>query len=200
MVEINNGEIKLSILIAYYDTYELTLKLLKELEIQKTDEIEVVLIDDGCHEERLDRFKEFKIIHLEKNVGGASAWNIGLDYLKGKYIALIDSDDMITMDYIDVLLKAIEEHNEDIIYFNWVDINENVLVRKPQNYALWKAIYKREIFPRFIDGMTLHMDVPVYNKLKEEKHSEYYLDKVLYLYNSNRVGSVTWKHNNEKKK
>lgn len=188
--------VKLSILIAYYETYDLTIKLLKELQIQKMDEIEVVLVDDGCHETRFDKFKDFKIIHLDKNVGGASAWNVGLDYLKGKYIGFIDSDDMITMDYVDVLLKAIEEHDEDIIYFNWLDINANVLVRKPQNYALWKAIYKREIFPRFIDGMNLHMDVPVYEKLKADNHSEYYLDRVLYLYNSNRVGSITWKFNN----
>ena len=42
--------IKLSLIIPYYDTYEYTIKLLKELRLQKTDEVEVILVDDGCDE------------------------------------------------------------------------------------------------------------------------------------------------------
>ena len=197
MEMIGSGKIKLSILIAYYNTYELTLKLLKELNIQKTNEVEIILVDDGCQEKRFDIFKDFKIIHLEKNVGASSAWNKGLDYATGEYIGFIDSDDMITMDYIDTLLETLNKHNEEIIYFNWLDVNENVLVRKPQNYALWKAIYRKDIFPRFIDGMSFHNDVPVQDKLRSKKHSEYYIDRVLYIYNSNRPGSITWKYNNK---
>ena len=188
--------VKLSIIMAYYDTYDLTIKLLKELSIQKTEEVEIILIDDGCHEKRFDVFKEFKIIHLDKNSGASTAWNIGLDNANGKYITFIDSDDQITMDYVDILLKTIDEHDEEIIYFNWADFNENYIVRHPENYALWKAIYKKEIFPRFIDGTNYHNDVPVQDKLRSENHSEYYLDRVLYIYNSNRVGSITWKYNN----
>lgn len=187
---------KLSIIIAYYKTYDLTLKLLKELSIQKTNEIEVILVDDGCYEKRFDVFKKFKIIHLEKNVGCSSAWNKGIENATGEYIGFIDSDDQITMDYVDVLLEALKEHNEDIIYFNWADFNNNNIVRHPQNYALWKAIYKKDIFPRFIDGMNYHNDVPVQDKLRSEKHTEYYIDRVLYIYNSNRVGSITWNHKN----
>ena len=190
--------VKLSIIMAYYETYELAIKLLEELRIQKKNELEVIVIDDGCNEKRFDKFKEFKIIHLEKNLGASTAWNVGLDNATGKYIGFIDSDDQITMDYVDTLLKAIDEHNEEIIYFNWADFNENYIVRHPQNYALWKAIYKKEIFPRFIDGMNFHNDVPVQDKLRSEKHSEFYLDRVLYIYNSNRVGSITWKSKNGK--
>jgi hypothetical protein len=53
--------IKLSIIIPYYDTYNYTIKLLRELQIQLTDEVEVILVDDGCNETRFDQFKEFKI-------------------------------------------------------------------------------------------------------------------------------------------
>lgn len=185
--------VKLSIIIAYYETYDLTLKLLKELSIQKTDDIEIILIDDGCNETRFDVFKNFKIVHLEKNVGASSAWNAGLDNATGEYIGFIDSDDQITMDYVDVLLNTLKEHDEEIIYFNWADFNKNEIVRHPQNYALWKAIYKRKMFPRFIDGMCYHNDVPVQDKIRSEHHSEYYIDRVLYIYNSNREGSITWK-------
>lgn len=188
-------EIKLSILIAYYKTYEMTLKLLKELSIQIKDNVEVILVDDGCNEKRFDKFNgftNFKIIHQKENKGMSDTLNLAVDMARGEYIAFIDSDDQITMDYIDVLLETLETHNEDIIYFNWADFNNNEIVRHPNNYALWKAIYKRSIFPRFEKGRRVHNDVPVQEQLRNINHAEYYIDRVLYIYNSNRVGSITW--------
>lgn len=183
---------KLSILVSYYNTYDLTIKLLKELSIQLKDNVEVIVVDDGCHEERFDKFKEFTIIHLKENVGQSNALNIALEQAKGEYIAFIDSDDMITMDYIDILLDTIKNHKEQIITFNWFDINQNILTQEPTNYALWKAIYKKDIFPTFEKDRRYENDVPVYNKLMSMKLPTYHIDRVLYLYNSNRVGSLTW--------
>ena len=192
--------IKLSLLIAYYDTYDYTTKLLKELSIQKKDDIEVILIDDGCHEKRFDEFKEFKIIHLEKNEGMSNALNIGLEHAKGEYIGFIDSDDQITMDYIDILLETLKTHNEEIIYFNWADFNLNYIIKHPENYALWKAIYKKEIFPKFEKNRRVNNDVPVQDELRSKEHTEFYIDRVLYIYNSNRVGGISWTLENERGK
>ena len=88
--------IKLSIIIPYYDTYNYTIKLLRELQIQLTDEVEVILVDDGCNETRFDEFKEFKIIHVD-HIGASAAWNVGIKAATGKFIGFIDSDDMIMM-------------------------------------------------------------------------------------------------------
>lgn len=187
------GDIKmkqLSIIIPYYKTYELTCKLLDKLIPQLTDEVEVYLIDDGCNEKRLDKY-DINIIHLDKNTGGATATNKGLDRVIGKYIALIDSDDMITDDYIETLLKAIEERNEDVIYFDWKDMHTGQVIHRPQNYAPWKAIYKNKIMPRFRDGWLFSYDVPFQEDLDKLNPSKYYINKVLYIYNSGRDGSLT---------
>lgn len=193
--------IKLSILIAYYDTYDYTIKLLKELSIQKTKDIEVILVDDGCNEVRFDEFKEFTIIHKEKNEGMSNALNTALDHAKGEYIAFIDSDDMITMDYVEVLLETLKTHNESIIYFNWADFNKNEIVRHPTNYALWKAIYKKDILPKFEKDRRVNNDVPVQDYLRRYDFPSYYIDRVLYIYNSDRPGSITWgyTHGGDKK-
>lgn len=188
---------KLSILVSYYNTYDLTIKLLKELSIQLKDNVEVIVVDDGCHEERFDKFKEFTIIHLKENVGMSNALNIALEQAKGEYIAFIDSDDMITMDYIDILLDTIKTHKEQIITFNWFDINQNILTQEPTNYAIWKAIYKKDIFPAFEKDRRYENDIPVYNKLMSMKLLHFHIDRVLYLYNSNRVGSLTWERLNK---
>ncbi|MBR5227522.1 MAG: glycosyltransferase [Clostridia bacterium] len=190
--------IKLSIIIPYYETYELTVKLLKELSIQVNDEVEVILTDNNCNETRLDAFNFVKIIHMKENVGVSAGRNVGLKEAKGKYVAFIDSDDMITNDYIEVLLKAIDERNEDVIYFNWADFNENLIIRHPQNYAVWKAIYKREICPMFQEDKMFNEDVFFQEDLHKTHKSIYYIDRVLYIYNSGRIGSQMWRRDNGK--
>lgn len=187
--------VKLSIIIPYYNTYELTEKLLYQLLIQDREEVEVIVIDDGCNETRLDDytgFKNIKVIHKE-NGGVSSARNTGLEIAQGDYIAFIDSDDLIMPYYVDDLLELINNRTEEIIYFNWLDINTNDIIRHPSNCAVWKAIYKREILPRFDESMKAREDYFYQQDLKEETHTRYYYDKVLYLYNSNRENSLTWK-------
>jgi len=183
---------KISIVIPYYKTYDLTTKLLDVLIKQLNSEVETFLVDDGCNETRLDKYeKDINIIHLEKNGGATRAMNLAIGKAKGEYIAIIDSDDLITKDYIETLLETIKEHDEDVIYFDWQDINTGEIVHHPCNYAPWKAIYKKSMMPPFRDGWRYSYDVPFQEDLSNIEHSEYYIDKILYLYNSNRNGSLT---------
>ena len=185
--------IKLSIIIPYYETYEFTEALLKELSIQVTPEVEVILIDDGCHESRLDKYDFVKITHLEKNMGASHAWNVGLDQAKGRFIGFIDSDDMISMEYIKTLVDAIDKDLADEIVFNFLDVDRNVLHQKPTCRAIWKAIYRREICPRFDESVMYNTDLPFKLKLLKTPHTRVYLPRVLYMYRSIRENSITWK-------
>lgn len=208
MEKIDSGKIKLSIIIPYFETFELTMKLLRELSLQRNnnEEVEIILVDDGCKNEFakievatddiLNKGRITVITH-EKNEGVSKSRNDGIKIAKGKYIAFIDSDDMITMDYIERLLNIIEEHNEDIIYFNWADFNENAIIRHPQNYAVWKAIYKKEIVPKFDVEKRFNEDVFFQEELEKKPLSKYYMDRVLYIYNSNREGSQMWRRDRQ---
>lgn len=198
-------EPKLSVIIPYYNTYDLTRKLLIELIAQiNNPNVEVILVDDGCSEKRFDEYLSWlrtmdfsydsfiKVIHKE-NGGVSSARNAGLDLAKGKYIAFIDSDDMIMSNYIETLLNLIDTRNEDIIYFNWLDVNTNEVIRHPSNPAVWKAIYKKEILPRFEECYKAKEDYFFNKELDKHEHTKYYYDKVLYIYNSGRENSLTQK-------
>lgn len=187
-------KVLLSIIIPYYNTYNYTIKLLKELNIQYTNDIEVILVDDGCNEIRFDDFKQFTIIHLDKNYGASYAWNRGLDKASGSYIAFIDSDDMISMDYVDTLVDAIKYHKEDVIKFAWFDSDAMRLVQNPINRGIWKAIYKKEICPRFNETWKQRTDIPFDIALRKTPHTEFYIDKLLYFYHSKREGSITWNY------
>ena len=187
--------IKLSLIIPYYNTYDYTIKLLRELQLQKTDEVEVILIDDGCDEERFDDFcSDFNIIHLNEHKGACVAWNTGIRYAKGKFIGFIDSDDMIMMNYIEELIKAIDRDLADEILFDWVDFDENTVIVHPTARAIWKAIYRREIVPFFDETQVHHTDIPFQAKLKSIPHTQYRLHKPLYVYRSMRENSIMWKY------
>ena len=183
---------KLTIVIPYYKTIQYTIPLLEKLIPQLTDDTEVYLIDDGCNEKKLDKYKDkINIIHLKENKGGAFATNEGIRKSDGKYIAIVDSDDMISDDYILTLIDAIDNTSKDVIVFDWEDMHSHCRVRHPQNYAPWKAIYKRQIIPLFPEGRTYSYDVPFYDEIVAKRYDTYYINKVLYYYNSNREGSLT---------
>lgn len=184
--------IKLSLIIPYYNTYEYTIKLLKELQLQKTDEVEVILVDDGCNEQRFDYFSgSFTIIHSE-HVGASAAWNIGIRQATGAFIGFIDSDDMIMMNYVEELIDAINKDLADEIIFDWIDLGTNKLVSLPNSKPIWKAIYRREIVPFFDEDRVYHTDWPFQAKLHKTPHTRKHIDKTLYEYRSIRENSISW--------
>lgn len=191
--------IKLSIIIPYYKTYELTKKLLDSLIPQSNNEVEIILIDDGCNEKRFysylvkRSFHNFRLIYQE-NKGVSNARNKGIEKAVGNYVAFIDGDDMIMSNYIETLLNLIDTRNDDVICFNWLDINTNDVVRHPENPAVWKAIYKRKIVPYFNEELQIGEDVCFNKELEKIPHTRYYYDKVLYIYNSKRENSLTWRN------
>lgn len=191
------NDIKLSIIIPYFETYELTNKLIKSLLAQKTDDVEIFLIDDGCDEERFNKYitmdkNTIHVIHQE-NCGVSYCRNKGIKNANGKYIAFVDSDDMVMPNYIDTLLELIDTRNDDIIYFNWLDINTNDIIRHPDNPSVWKAIYRKEILPMFDETLKCREDYFFNKELEKVKHTKYYYDKVLYIYNSGRENSLTYR-------
>ena len=194
--------VKLSIIIPYFETYELTKRLLDSLVPQCNKEVEIILIDDGCNEKALDDYivkRSFDNLHIihQDNMGVAKTRNKGIELAKGKYVAFIDCDDMVTSDYVDILLNA-TEYDTDIINFNWVDLTQNIILIKPNNYAPWKAIYKKETMPRFLEYRDYGAeDVDFQEELEDGirlgKYTITYLNRLLYLYNSERQGSLLWK-------
>lgn len=182
--------IKLSLIIPYYDTYHYTIRLLRELRIQKTDEVEIILVDDGCNESRFDEFSEFKIIHKEHK-GACAAWNEGIRQAAGQFIGFIDSDDMIMMNYVEELINAIDQNLADEILFDWVDYSRDRVISNHNVRAVWKAIYRKEIVPFFDETYVHHTDTPFQLRLRDIPHTKFNLKKPLYVYRSIREGSIT---------
>ena len=185
---------KLSIIIPYYNTWEYTEKLLEELKVQMNDinDIEIILIDDGCNETKLDQYDFIKVTHLDKNYGASHAWNVGLSQATGEYIGFIDSDDMITPNYLSTLLYFIHRENADEILFGFWS-NSKHPIKRPACRAIWKAIYKRWLVPQFDESKKYDTDLPFHNHIMLTPHTSIQTGIPLYYYNKDREGSITWK-------
>lgn len=188
--------IKLSIIIPYYKTLELTKKLLEHL-IPQLNQTEIILIDDGCHEEQLDIYKDkINIIHLEENRGLSYARNRGIERVKGRYITFVDSDDYVSEDYVSTIIKKINTSDFDYCYFSWKMINRKEVIRildKPPtwNLAVWNAVYKKEYVEMFDDNIRFCEDVPWQAKMRAKNGKKEIINKILYYYNDSRPGSLT---------
>ena len=113
---------KLSIIIPYYNAKEYTDELLKCLDKQMTDDVEVILVDDGSKEPYQTDFEWCQVIR-QNNKKCAGARNKGLDVAKGEYIQFIDADDMVSDYFIKRILKEIEEHPFEICDYSWKSLS-----------------------------------------------------------------------------
>ena len=188
-------DMKLSIIIPYYKTLKLTKVLLANLTKQKTSEVEIIVIDDGCNEKALDKY-DVKVIHKENN-GVSSARNTGLDIAQGKYIAFIDSDDMIKDNYITKILDKINNSTFDYCYISWEAIgkitNKYIIVDEPLNWntCVWNCIYKKELIgnKRFNEDKHFEEDTEFNENVRKGKKEN--IKEILYIYNSGRENSLT---------
>lgn len=184
----------LSLITPYYKTYEQTKALAERLEPQLTNQTEWLIIDDGTND-NLDYIKSphTKVIHLEENSGGASVpRNIGLDNAKGKYIAFVDSDDLVSPDYIEKILNKTKEE-WDYCYISWQSGKVACIIKDTPpswNCCIWNCIYKRELIgqERFDPKLRLAEDYDFNKRVRKGKKAN--ITNVLYTYN-NTPGSLT---------
>lgn len=193
----NEASIKLSLVIPYYKTYDETIKLFDILIPQLTSEVEVFLVDDGCNEEKLDKYQDkINIIHLPENHGLSYARNRGIEKAKGEYLVFIDSDDYVSNDYVSTIIDKINTCDFDYCYFSWQMINQKWVIEIKDNppdwnLAVWNAVYKKDYVELFDENIRFQEDVPWQNKMRIKNGKKEIIDKILYYYNDGRPGSLT---------
>lgn len=190
---------KLSLIIPYYNTTNLLIKLLDTLDKQMQPNIEVIVVDDCSDIPILVEYDWLRVIRLNKNSGGASKpRNVGLDNAKGEYIGFLDSDDLVTDNYIEEILHAITR-GKDIIYLSWKSTKHNIIIdKKPPkwNCAVWCRIYRRSLIGniRFREDLVIAEDWDFNRKIKP--FSSTIIKKQVYIYNI-RENSLTRRKNGQ---
>lgn len=184
---------KLSIIIPVHNRKKNLDDLLKELSPQKTEEVEIIIVDDGSDIPYITDY-DVKLIRLIECSGGASVpRNVGLEYVKGEYITFIDSDDMISNDYIQTILDKTKE-DWDYCYISWKGKTNTVIIKDEPpkwNCCVWNCVYKRSLIgnERFKPELKMAEDYDFNIRVKKGKKAN--ITKILYYYNEDTPNSLT---------
>ena len=157
---------KVSIVIPVYNVEAYLPACLDSVLSQTLTDIEVICVDDASPDrcpQILDdyagRDSRVKVIHLARNSQQGFARNRGMEAASGKYLYLLDSDDMITDDAMEKLYARAEQERADCIFFDSRVIYESEdLARSNSNYPAVRygtypdhPVSRQELFSLFIE-------------------------------------------------
>lgn len=103
---------------------------------QTIEDYEILAVDDASTDDSLKILKDYenrfpdkvKVIHYEENKRQGGAKNEGLKAAAGEWIGFIDSDDWITPDYYEKLLRKAEETGADMVGCDYSMVREHTMV------------------------------------------------------------------------
>lgn len=118
----NNNKPLVSFLIATYNRQSYILEAVRSILKQRYGNIEVIVIDDCSQDNTQELVKQNfnnQIIYQRnpKNMGPAFSRNVGLGLAKGKYIGLLDSDDILYEESHTEIAVDIMERDEKVAIF-----------------------------------------------------------------------------------
>lgn len=119
--DILNNKFKISIIIPVYNTEKYLKRCIESVLRQTYRNLEIIIVNDCSTgnikeivQKYIDKDKRIKLVNHEQNKGLFRARVTGAEYAEGDYIAFLDSDDYISLDYYHTLLEKIVSENADI--------------------------------------------------------------------------------------
>lgn len=110
----------ISVIIPIFNVAPYIRECLQSIQYQTYRNLEVMLVNDGSTDESgaiCDSFAEsddrFTLIH-KSNGGVSSARNTGIERATGRYLAFVDPDDYIPLDFYEILLSDLKTTGSDL--------------------------------------------------------------------------------------
>ena len=145
-IEVKNGGELVSIIVPVYNVENYLRMCLDSIEHQTYSNIEVLLINDGSPDSSGEICQEYvardsRFRYFEKENGGASdARNYGIERSNGKYLTFVDSDDWLSLTYVEDLYQAAIRNDADTVISHYTIYNES-----DRNYYIhiWDDYYEK---------------------------------------------------------
>ena len=152
---------------------------------------EVILVDDGSADKTKQQILEHSddrtvLVELRKNYGQSTAMTAGIDYSRGKYVALLDGDLQNDPSDIPAMLELLKREDWDVVAGNRRNRKDGFILRKIpsrianalirrmtgvyiKDYGCTLKVFKREIAEELGLYGELHRFIPVLAKLQGAK-------------------------------
>lgn len=112
---------KISVIIPVYNSEDYIENCLISVINQTFRNLEIIVINDGSTDSSLEIINSIAesdnriIVRSQENEGQSHARNVGIDLASGEYIVFVDSDDWLSLNYIELMYKRIIEKDGDIV-------------------------------------------------------------------------------------
>lgn len=207
----------ISVIMLTYNREKLVFRAIKSILRQTYRDFEFIIVDNGSTDrsgqiadEYTTKDNRVRVIHRERGNIGAGR-NTGLDAARGEYIAFIDDDDWAEPDFLEFLLKLMEENHADVSICGAADkvfdekkimTAEEALIelmwRKKYNMAFPTKLFRQELVEtlRFPEDGTYDDIALMYRLLAEAKTVAYHgLPK--YTFFRHEGNNSAWTTNHE---
>lgn len=211
-----------SVIVPVYNVENYMRKCIDSILNQTYTNLEIILVDDGATDHSAAICDEYaqidhriKVVH-KQNGGLASARNAGLTVATGEYIAYVDSDDWVELEFIETLLACCKDNNAQMSICRYSDrFDEMPYEHTEKSYTMvWTG--KDAVRHRVLDESKYCISTCAWNKFYSAElikgmqfpEGKYYEDIVygieamlksdqvaytnvsLYYYRCNRQGSI----------
>lgn len=155
-------EDKISIVVPVYNVEKYIRECVDSLINQTYKNIEIILVDDGSTDKSsliCDEYAKLdirvKVIH-KNNEGVSLARTTGINEAKGKYLCFVDSDDIVSRDYILKMHNQILKHDVSLVIYGNTTARE-VFRKKDKNKYKSKILYTNtKEFAKLIVNETIN--------------------------------------------
>ncbi|WP_299275253.1 glycosyltransferase family 2 protein [uncultured Psychroserpens sp.] len=109
-----------SVIISVYNKEKYIGATINSVLDQTFDDFEIIVVNDGSTDRSLQVLNEFEDsrlnIIIQDNLGASHARNKGIDIAKGKFIALLDGDDIWDKQFLEHIEHAIKTHPNHAVF------------------------------------------------------------------------------------
>jgi glycosyltransferase involved in cell wall biosynthesis len=126
-----------SIIITNYNYGKYLARCVRSCLAQKHTDVEIIVVDDCSTDNSLDVLSTFKddikIIQNEKNLGVATAANIGIKAARSQFVIRVDADDFVSADMCYIMKHYLEANHDAFCVscdYELVGAHENIIERK----------------------------------------------------------------------
>lgn len=152
---------KVSIICPNYNRGKYLLRLLRSIQNQFFDDIEIIIVDDFSMDNSIKLIEEYQkederiiLIKNNKNKGTLISRNIGIINSRGKFIIMPDADDILSENILKTCYETAIKNNIDIIRFNIYIGNENIFFDYYVNKLKVKPIFQPELKTYLFYGLN----------------------------------------------